>query len=92
MVDGNEKIGMGHVMRCLTIAEALRKQGEEVLFLSADDKPVKIIEDQGFAVKILFTYYDELGQFHFHLIIIGEQNLYSKSPIFNYFYRLVIRC
>lgn len=58
--DGNEKIGMGHIMRCLTIAEALRRQGEEVLFLTADEKPVKLIEERGFAAKILFTYYDEM--------------------------------
>jgi len=58
--DGNEKIGMGHIMRCLTIAEALRGQGEEVLFLTADERPVRWIEDRGFAVKILFTYYDEM--------------------------------
>ena len=58
--DGNEKIGMGHIMRCLTVADALRKQGEEVLFLTADEKPVKFIEERGFAAKILFTYYDEM--------------------------------
>lgn len=58
--DGNEKIGMGHIMRCLTIAEALRKRGAEVLFLTADEKPVKLIEERGFAAKILFTYYDEM--------------------------------
>lgn len=58
--DGNEKIGMGHVMRTLTIAEALRKQGEEVLFLTADEKPVRLIEERGFGAKILFTHYDEM--------------------------------
>lgn len=58
--DGNEKIGMGHIMRCLAIAEALRKRGAEVLFLTADEKPVKLIEERGFAAKILFTYYDEM--------------------------------
>ena len=58
--DGNEKIGMGHIMRCLTIAEQLRCRGEEVLFLTADDKPVKLIEERGFSAKILFTYYDEM--------------------------------
>lgn len=58
--DGNEKIGMGHIMRCLSIAEALRRQGAEVLFLTADEKPVKLIEERGFAAKILFTYYDEM--------------------------------
>ena len=58
--DGNEKIGMGHIMRCLTIAEKLREQGEEVLFLTADDRPVKLIEERGFTAKILFTYYDKM--------------------------------
>ncbi len=58
--DGNEKIGMGHIMRCLTIAEALRERGEKVCFLTADDKPVKQIEKAGFPVRILFTYYDEM--------------------------------
>ncbi|MGN0412307.1 MAG: UDP-2,4-diacetamido-2,4,6-trideoxy-beta-L-altropyranose hydrolase [Lachnospiraceae bacterium] len=58
--DGNEKIGMGHIMRCLTIADAIKAEGEEVCFLVADEKPVKVIEDRGFQTKILFTYYDEM--------------------------------
>ena len=58
--DGNEKIGMGHIMRCLTIADAIRAEGEEVCFLVADEKPVKVIQDRGFQANILFTYYDEM--------------------------------
>lgn len=58
--DGNEKIGMGHVMRCLSIAEALRRQGEEILFLTADERPAGLIEERGFPLKILFTWYDEM--------------------------------
>ncbi len=58
--DGNEKIGMGHVMRCLAIAEALRKEGEEVLFLAADHKPAGVIQDKGFPVKILDTCYEDM--------------------------------
>ena len=58
--DGNEKIAMGHVMRCLTIAEALRERGEKVLFLTADESPVQFIEKRGFGVKVLHGRYDEL--------------------------------
>ncbi len=58
--DGNEKIGMGHVMRCLSIAEALRAQEEKVLFVTADDKASGAIEDRGFPVEILFTGYDDM--------------------------------
>lgn len=58
--DGNEKVGMGHVMRCLTIAEALRRLGENVLFLTADEKPLKIIAERGFTVKVLPARYDDM--------------------------------
>lgn len=36
--DGNEKIGAGHLMRCLTIAQELaeRVSGEQIVFLCAD--------------------------------------------------------
>ena len=58
--DGNEKIGMGHVMRCLTIAGALKRLGAEVLFLTADERPVRSIEERGFAVKVLSTRFDDM--------------------------------
>ena len=58
--DGNEKIAMGHVMRCLTIAEALKRLGEEVLFITADEKPVKMINGRGFAVRVLRGRYDDM--------------------------------
>ena len=33
-VESNEKIGTGHLMRCLTIANSLRKMGNQVHFIS----------------------------------------------------------
>ena len=59
-VDGNEIIATGHVMRCLSIAEQLRKLGIEVIFVVADDRPCELIERQGFRVDVLHTVWDDL--------------------------------
>ena len=39
-VDANKKIGMGHMMRCISIAEALIIEGEKVCFLVATEDAI----------------------------------------------------
>ncbi|MBQ3517138.1 MAG: UDP-2,4-diacetamido-2,4,6-trideoxy-beta-L-altropyranose hydrolase [Lachnospiraceae bacterium] len=51
--DGNNQIGIGHVMRCLTIAEALRENGAKVVFLTADDSCGELIRERGFVCRNL---------------------------------------
>ena len=61
-VDGNEIIATGHVMRCLSIAEQIRKLGIEVIFVTADDRPCSLIESRGFKIDILGTMWNDLDR------------------------------
>lgn len=60
--DGNTQIGMGHVMRCLSIAEAAADLGERCkpVFLAADDECRGMIEERGFRVIVLHTDYRDM--------------------------------
>ena len=65
--DGNATVGLGHVMRCLSIADAFKKIGESCLFITADNEPHKIINERGYKNLSLDTDYarmeGELEQF-----------------------------
>lgn len=60
--DANETMGTGHVMRCLSIAAALRKMGEKVCFLTADEKTVPLLEAGGQAYHVLHTDYTRMEE------------------------------
>lgn len=51
--DGNSRIGMGHIMRCLSIADALGKRGEKPVFLTASRESLPIITGRGFEAKLI---------------------------------------
>lgn len=61
-VDANEHIASGHLMRCMSLAAELRKQGEECVFYMADDNFTERLEQQGFAYQILHTDWKNLEQ------------------------------
>lgn len=60
--DANAQIATGHIMRCLSIANALKEQGEEVTFVTADEYGNSFLLDSGFAHICLQTKWDDLEQ------------------------------
>lgn len=60
--DGNAKTGAGHLMRCLTIAQAIERRGEasEILFLCADEDSAKMVRVHGFRAEVLHTDYRDM--------------------------------
>ncbi|MBQ8822338.1 MAG: UDP-2,4-diacetamido-2,4,6-trideoxy-beta-L-altropyranose hydrolase [Lachnospiraceae bacterium] len=57
--DGNAKIGAGHLMRCLTVAEQI-EQRENVLFVCADQESAGLVLERGFSAFVLGTEYRDM--------------------------------
>lgn len=57
--DGNAKIGAGHLMRCLTIADAIPDK-EQIMFLCADSESAALPKQKGYYALILGTDYRKM--------------------------------
>lgn len=58
--DANEEIGMGHIMRCITIAKELRKLGRKVIFFTADHYGRGLLEQAGMEYRCLETSWKDM--------------------------------
>lgn len=61
-VDANEQIAMGHLMRTMSIAEAVRAEGGECCFITSDHHCDEKLESKGFPVICLDSVWDDLNQ------------------------------
>ena len=59
-VDMNKEIATGHMMRCLSIAEALKDNGDEAIFILADRNACGLLKEKGFDYRILHSRWDDL--------------------------------
>ncbi len=58
--DGNREIAMGHIMRCLSIADALRERGAEVTFVTAGRESEGLLRERGYMPFVLDVSYREM--------------------------------
>lgn len=52
-VDGNSTIGMGHVMRCLSLADELRNRDYHIFFVVSDNYVTGLIQKRGYDIYSL---------------------------------------
>lgn len=78
--DANEKIAMGHVMRCLSIAEAFRDRGGETEFLLADRYVCDLLEQRGFFYRVLESNWQDMeGEMELLAKILQQEMKISKE-------------
>lgn len=82
--DANKNIGMGHVMRCITVAHALKNI--DCIFLVSDYESYKIINDNDFEVICLNSNYNNLLISEAEEIIeLGEKNYINNILVDSYY-------
>lgn len=60
--DGGRQIGMGHIMRCMAIADELWERGKDACFILADESPVSLLESRGHQYIVLHTDYSRMEE------------------------------
>lgn len=58
--DGNATLGMGHIMRCMSIATAVEALGGACIFFTAQEQTAQFIREKGFVCEVLYTDYREM--------------------------------
>lgn len=58
-VNANEKIAMGHLMRCMSIAQQLRKTGQTAIFILSEPYAGQLVAENGFACVCLSRIYEQ---------------------------------
>lgn len=82
--DMNEQIATGHIMRCISIADALTVAGEAVTFLLADEQAVDLLKQRGYDAIVLHTDWNHMEEELPALSHVIEKNQIKKLLIDSY--------
>lgn len=71
--DGNQAIGIGHIMRCLSLGEELRRSGARVVFALSDDRMLCTVAAHGFRVYNLECKWNDYSEGVEKLLTLANQ-------------------
>lgn len=83
--DANPQIATGHIMRCLSLADALREHNENVIFVTAEPYVQRLIQTRGYLCEVLGTAYDRMEEELPVFIPLLEQNRPKLVILDSYF-------
>ena len=89
-VDVNETVATGHVMRCLTIADKIKKFCDQtgdiadITFISADDGIMSFARDNGYSYHVLGTAWDQMDSETELLKAFVKENYIDKIVVDSY--------
>ncbi len=67
--DANREIGTGHIMRCLSIADAARNLGEDTVFIVADSSAEGLLKERNYPYIVLNSKWND---FNFELDLMFD--------------------
>ena len=84
--DGNPAIGMGHIMRSMSVMSVLKEWGWQCIYACSSPAPVEFIKKRGFEViELSFPYREKTREEGRELLKIMEERGISKIFVDSYF-------